>query len=364
MSEWRLIRLNFQQNPVHFGESGIGMEETSERVRSDTLFSAWITIYARLHGKAAVERLLTDLLETPLFRISSTFVYQQVGDRTIDYLPRLIELPPNYPMGRDLKFAKTFKKLSYLPLDVWQRWYQQEGFTEADCRDLQERTEHKTEQAGGALWRSGAFSYQDAFSIHQIPKVAIDRTTRATNLYHVGFVQFRSEPDRKAGLYFLLCFPEANAQLESRLQAALEMLGEEGMGGERSSGAGRFEMEWINLADEHLAQWRSVVAFDQPNSYGLISLFWQNSPLVPELFNDQAKYTMQARRGWMASPSGRQLRRKTVQMFMEGSVFPVMPMGELADVTPDRFNPNHPSHHRIYRSGISLSLPVKLVGVA
>jgi len=72
MSHWRLVRLNFGQNPVHFGELGIGMEQTSERVRSDTLFSAWITAYARLHGKQAVERLLADFLETPLFHLSST----------------------------------------------------------------------------------------------------------------------------------------------------------------------------------------------------------------------------------------------------------------------------------------------------
>ncbi|MFQ3619258.1 MAG: type III-A CRISPR-associated RAMP protein Csm4 [Cyanobacteriota bacterium] len=345
MSQWRLVRLNFGQNPVHFGELGIGMEETSERVRSDTLFSAWITAYARLFGKQAVEQLLTGIQETPLFRLSSTFVYRQIGDRTIDYLPRLIELPPGYPMGDDFTFAKTFKKLAYLPLDVWQRWYQQEGFTPGDRCDLEEKTNSKAEQAGGALWQAGTFSYSEAFQKHQIPKVAIDRTTRATNFYSIGFVQFRAEAQQQAGLYFLLHFPENNPQLEADLQAALEFLGEEGLGGERSSGAGR---------------WRSLVEFDQQNSYGLISLFWQKDPLPPELFNEKAKYTLHARRGWMGSPSGRQLRRKTVQMFGEGSVFPIAPNGQLADVTPDRFDSTQPNHHRIYRSGISLSLPIKL----
>jgi CRISPR-associated protein Csm4 len=360
MSHWRLVRLNFGQNPVHFGELGIGMEQTSERVRSDTLFSAWITAYARLHGKQAVERLLADFLETPLFHLSSTFVYRSLEDRTIDYLPRLIELPLNYPIGSDITFAKTFKKLTYLPLEVWQRWYQQGGFTPEDRQNLEEKTNSKSERAGGALWQAGAFSYKDGFQVHQVPKVAIDRTTRSTNLYHVGFVQFSAKTNEQTGLYFLVYFPAANPQLEADLQEALEFLGEEGMGGERSSGAGRFEPEWLDFADVQLAHWRSVVEFDQPNAYGLISLFWQNDPLPPVLFNEKAKYTLQTRRGWMASPSGRQLRRKTVQMFGEGSVFPVMPAGQLADVTPDRFDPTQPTHHRIYRSGISLSLPVKL----
>lgn len=364
MSNWRLVRLNFGQNPVHFGELGIGMEQTSERVRSDTLFSAWITGYARLFGKQAVEQLLSDFLKKPLFRLSSTFVYRHLGDRTIDYLPRLIELPLGYPIGNDLTFAKTFKKLAYLPLEVWQRWYQQEGFTESDRQDLEEKTNSQSEQAGGALWQAGVFSYKDAFQKHQIPKVAIDRTTRATNFYSIGFTQFSVKENHQAGLYFLVDFPEANPQLEADLQAALEFLGEEGLGGERSSGAGRFEMKWLNFADEQLARWRSAVDFAQPNAYGLISLFWQNPLPADLLLGDQmiptASYTLQARRGWMASPSGRQLQRKTVQMFAEGSVFPVMPVGQLADVTPDRFDPSHPNYHRIYRSGISLSLPVKL----
>ncbi|MDJ0506872.1 MAG: type III-A CRISPR-associated RAMP protein Csm4, partial [Nostocales cyanobacterium LE14-WE12] len=58
MSVWKLVKLNFGNNPAHFGEVGIGMEETSDRVRSDTLFSAWITNYARLFRKDAVEELL------------------------------------------------------------------------------------------------------------------------------------------------------------------------------------------------------------------------------------------------------------------------------------------------------------------
>lgn len=37
---WQLVRLNFGRTPVHFGEKGIGLESTCERVSSDTLYSA------------------------------------------------------------------------------------------------------------------------------------------------------------------------------------------------------------------------------------------------------------------------------------------------------------------------------------
>jgi CRISPR-associated protein Csm4 len=44
-------------------------------------------------------------------------------------------------------------------------------------------------------------------------------------------------------------------------------------------------------------------------------------------------------------------------MFAEGSVFPFKPEGKLADVTPDGF-----TAHSVYRSGISVSLPIKIEG--
>jgi len=358
MSQWKLVKLNFGRSPAHFGEVGIGIEETSERVRSDTLFSAWISAYARLFDKTAVEELLNkfphsqqESQKQPPFRLSSTFIYRRNGERCIYYLPKPLEFPKGYPKD-DLKFTKTYKKRDYLPLEIWQRWYQGDGFAERDIADLIAETEKKangTEQ----LHRLETFDYKQAYKIHQTPKVAIDRTTRSTNFYHTGFVQFEWEQAKQSGLYFLLNFPERNQELEDKLHAALELLGEEGLGGERSSGAGRFEIEWLELPKE----WLDVVNFKQTTHYSLMSLFWE-LPLPKELLPKDkiASYAIQERGGWIASPSsGRQLRRKMVRMFAEGSVFPVEPLGTLADVTPDKFK-----QHKIYRSGISLSLPVTL----
>ena len=363
MSYWRLVRLNFGRNPAHFGELGIGMEETNERVLSDTLFSAWISAYARLFAKQAVEDLLKQFIDRPqqpLFCISSTFIYRRKAEQYIYYLPRLLELPRKYPCGEnDLEFAKTFKKLSYLPLEIWQRWYQGDGFEVGDRQDLIDETKGKS---NGALRQAGVFDYGKACETEQIPKIAVDRNTRATNLYHTGFVQFQWEQTPEgirslSGLYFLLHFSEANPTLENDLHAALCLLGEEGIGGERSSGAGRFEVEWFDFSsrDKVDPRWNQIVNFSQPDRYSLISLFWDFPP--PEnLLTKAASYTIHERGGWIASPfSGRQLRRKSVRMFAEGSIFPEAPIGKLADVTPDGF-----STHRVYRSGISLSLPVHL----
>lgn len=357
MSEWRLVKLKFGRSSAHFGEVGIGIEETGERVRSDTLFSAWISAYARLFEKDAVEELLQQFLDssTPPVRISSTFIYREDGARTIYYLPRPLQFPINYPKDNDLEFFKTYKKLNYLPLEVWQRWYQEEGFLGTDREELIAETKGKSE---GHLCQLGTFDYKKAFKIGQEPKIAVDRITRATNLYHTGFVQFQWEQNGAginslSGLYFLLRFSESDRQLEQNLHAALHLLGEEGIGGERSSGAGRFEVEWLPLPES----WEKMVKFSEGDHHCLISLFWNDDSLeLKQLITEKASYEILERGGWIA---GYQLRRQMVRMFAEGSVFPSQPVGKLADVTPNEFK-QYRNRHNIYRSGISLSLPIKV----
>ncbi|SKB15257.1 CRISPR-associated RAMP protein, Csm4 family [Planktothrix sp. PCC 11201] len=358
MSNWKLIRLNFGQTPAHFGEVGIGLEESRERVRSDTLFSALISSYARLFGTQKVEELLGNFQQSPCFRLSSTFIYRYQKLKYTYYLPKPLAFPKKYPIGNDLEFTKTYKKLSYLPLEVWQRWYQGEGFTDSDRLELIHTT-NKTAKDNDPLHKAGTFDYNQAFKIDKNPKVAIDRTTRSTNFYHTGFVHFeshpnedKSKPENHSGLYFILHFPTTNPHLEKEIQATLIFLGEEGLGGERSSGAGRFKMEWLDLTPE----WKKVVQHQQSN-YCLISLFWDDyDSISPELLNHGACYDIQERGGWIASsPSGYQKRRKMVRMFTEGSVFSACPQGKLANVTPERFK-----DHQVYRSGVSLSLPISI----
>ncbi|OLP19173.1 type III-A CRISPR-associated RAMP protein Csm4 [Leptolyngbya sp. 'hensonii'] len=358
MKRWKIVKLKFGQNPVHFGELGIGLEETSERVRSDTLFSALITIYARLGYP--VENLL-DRFQTeaePPFRLSSTFIYREVNNQSIYYLPRPVALPKNYPAGEDdMDFAKTFKGLKFLPLEIWQKWYQGEGFTARDrCQLIAKTKKNDSGFKGQTLDQAGTFDYGKAFEKHKLPKVAIDRTTSATNFYHTGFVHYQSEQNGNrvkslSGLYFLLHLPEANSALEEELHTTLNFLGEEGLGGERSSGAGRFEAEWLDLP----SQWNDLITIPEANRHSLLSVFWDDAITAKSSLFQEASYELQERGGWITSPfSGRQQRRKSVQMFVEGSVFSDKPQGKLADVTPENFNT-----HKIYRSGIAVSLPVK-----
>jgi CRISPR-associated protein Csm4 len=323
MSTWRLVRLLFGRSPVHFGELGIGMEETSERVRSDTLFSGLMNAYARLYGSQAIEALLKRFIEPeqPPFRLSSTFLWREVENSDakqsspIYYLPKPIAFPRNYPVGEDFQFSKSYRKLIYLPLPLWKRWYQSEGFHRANDPKWLKATSVEQEKL---TVPAGVFEYSSGFKEERIPHVSIDRSTHTSNLYHTSFVRYQwdANADKQqslSGLYFLLRLDDET--LEQEIRAAFEFLGEEGLGGERSSGAGRFELEWKPLTKE----WQELVKFEKATQHCLLSLYLPET-LPPEI--KDAQYEFVERGGWIGSPfSGRQLRRKSVRMFAEGSVF-------------------------------------------
>jgi len=363
MVEWRLVKLKFGRTPVHFGEVGIGLESNNDRVCSDTLFSAIVSIYARLQPNSGeIDRFLqqfpsvdnNDSLTVSPVRISSTFVYYHKQSKEIYYVPRPLKFPINYPIGEDLDFTKTYKNLTYLPLSVWRRWYQGAGFDSQDREELIAKTKGNPH---GRLKDAGTFDYGEAVKTNnKVPRSSIDRDTRSTNLFHTGYTQFAWERNGNdinsvAGLYFLACFDSSD--LENTFKVLLEILGDEGIGGERSSGWGRFQVEWQELPQV----WKDAIAYENGTHYSLMSLLWESDRqwLQDRVANDTtANYKLLPRGGWIVSPTGIQSRRKIVRMFAEGSVFSQQPTGKLANVTPGGFNA-----HQIYRSGISLSLPIR-----
>jgi CRISPR-associated protein Csm4 len=395
MSVWKLVRLDFQTNPVHFGELGIGMEETAERIHSDTLFSAWFSAYARLYPndiKALFDRFPIDDTSQPIeppFRVSSTFIYgksepdshisiakaaatdqipdfseksgisppngKSEPDSYIYYLPTLLKLPAGYPhedvkddVKIALKFAKAFRKLKFLPLSIWHRWYQGTGIDKIEHEELLNKS-GKLAEAGTFFNDKKSTKTIYIYRSQNLPKVAVDRIHSGTNFYQTSFIYFQN-----GGLYFLFYMPTEDKKLYDKLYASLNLLGDEGIGGERSSGAGRFTAEWLELTTE----WKSIIyaKIDRPNR-ALISLFWDTPDVCYSYIQDEnTRYQLQERGGWISARSGRQLRRKSVRMFMEGSIFSQPDGGRLAIVTPDELKGK--KHHPIYRSGVSLSLPI------
>jgi CRISPR-associated protein Csm4 len=155
---------------------------------------------------------------------------------------------------------------------------------------------------------------------------------------------------------------------QKRGELALQVLGDAGVGGERSSGHGLF----------HAYGPHEMPGLLEPVPGGrflTLSLYYpREGELAEVLGGEDVGYRLWVRRGWMASPdrvqsgehgmlSGSGLRRKAVRMFAEGSILRwpgTVPLGALADVTPDAYRQS--GGHAVWRYGYAYPLGYRLEG--
>lgn len=321
-------------SPLHLGEHGIGLEETAEFAHSDTLFGALCFGWAEAHGLDALGELLGQFLAgTPPFIISSAF--PRLGE--VRLLPRPL-LP--LPVGEGA--AESLKDIRWVSEGVFRRWLAGEDLT----------GEVGPETVRGQVWvlaeeavRLPRVRAEAWWTVALRPRVTLDRVTSASNLYYVGAVHFAPE----CGLFCAVMAGDDAAWV--RVQAALEALGELGLGGERSLGFGRFAVKDAGPWEVPAGKGRFVT----------LSLY---HPTAAELgagvLGEDAAYRLVVRSGWVASADWPARRRKWVRMLTEGSVLVgdgARVYGDLADVTPDD---RPPDAHPVYRYGYAFPFGVNL----
>lgn len=355
--------------PFHFGLRGVGIEATGQHAPSDTLFSALCAAIRQLYGSAMLVGFLEECHgHDPPVLLSSAFPYgftrgEGEGERrdpdvpldpsrAVCFFPRPMEPPPGVP---DLPAErKAVKKIAWVSEGVFRGWV---GGEDLKPHFAPERLIHggqvwltDPELASLSGWRDEETDEVVLWVTGDVPRVTVDRGTSTSSVYQAGRVWFRPG----GGLWMLARWRE---DWRERGELALQALGDEGIGGERSAGHGLFRLHGP----------RTLPPLPDPSSGGrfvALSLYY---PAVQELSavlgGDGVGYRFQVRRGWMASPDwveadgseatrGGALRRKAVRMFAEGSVLRWPEgkafLGTLADVTPDVF-----TAHKVYRYGLA-----------
>lgn len=337
MGEKRIVKLDFR-SAIHLGSdiTGVGIEGSRLVAHSDTLFSCLINAYAQLHSGnlKVVETLLARFSEgEPPFRISSAFPYRdEVSGADIYYLPKPLNDPPEFYDEDDgqwyrEKYSKVVNNTQFIKLHHFKDWLNGNHVGLDDLNDQDIR--------------------KDCVSDIR-PQHERDRLTDATTIYHTGLVHFHG----RSGLYFLVELNDENILNWDIFRAILKQAGMNGLGGRRSHGNGIFK-----FTDDPLNHnWQAL--FDLPEQNGFVNL----SLYYPEMTNEfdtlrSVAYQLVLRKGWCYSsvvPS--QMKRQTVTMFSEGAVFRDKPKGTLADVTPDDF-----PIHKVYRYGVPITLPMKIL---
>jgi CRISPR type III-A-associated RAMP protein Csm4 len=153
---------------------------------------------------------------------------------------------------------------------------------------------------------------------------------------------------KEAGLFVIVDAPD---ELFQELNSLTKELGVNGIGSDRNVGGGHFEI----IADE--------IDIDVPqnaNSQILLSLFIPEKEELDLLKLKDSQYSLIQRGGFIAGSSVyefRHLRRKSVYMFEEGSVFPNFEKlkGKIVNLAPTW---NDKRMHKVLRSGKPFTLPI------
>ncbi len=350
----------------HLGERGIGLEETSVVLHSDTLYSAICIAWAILYGEEALRHELVPTDEKqedwrPPFLISSAFPFAG----SVRFYPKPF-LP--FPVERETEIDESERRQIAKLKDV--EFVSEEVFVSLLRNEPQLPESNDELPHGGTLWLSAgeadrmredfgvrSIAAERFWSTVKVPRVTLDVKSGVSNIWHFGRVVFRKTRNEnskaKSGYHFLVRYlDEASAV---RLKAAVRFLGDAGIGGDRSSGHGLFEPVFSTPPAFHIPP--------DANAFIFLSLTFPKRQQVLSLLGEASRYRWITRGGWIGGALPTPLRRKTVRMFAEGSLLTGNPnqyvWGQAVDVTPEN------AHelgllHRVYRYGFAFPVGVRL----
>ena len=348
-----IVRLKFT-SPVRFGadSSGIGIENAQPFVHSDTLFSALCNAWAKYHILSSEE------IEScgSKFLLSSTSFYSyDLGY----FLPKPL-IPCTW-----LNKLQTYEKKQLEKILKNSDWITSEMF----LHWLNPNPPDKVFSEEPNML-SKKLEYGELYREHIVAKHAQDRLTSASNLFHETQYSFKnSDYNDPCGLYFFVSLKDDS--FKETFNQGLQALSQIGLGGERNSGFGRFEVD--DFANGFLCPIEddgSELAFlFQDSSTSLKCLLSLSLPSDSEINilqkvteSNIVHYDLTLRKGWtFSSINYHQMKRQTIYMFSEGSVFEndYCPVGRIEDVAPldEQKNINFP--HPIFRFGKSFFVPLK-----
>ena len=288
--EYKIYRM-IPVSPFHIGVKEGSLEKTMYYIHSDTLFGGICSAYRLLYGRDELESLLEEFKESPPFMISSAFPY--VDDIYFLPIPRSINLTKYV----DKEYIKRFKKIEFVSKQMLEDFIKNDFSLDVD-NILQGKFLVNNEERE----RLEKNNIKRIWFDKEVPRVSIDRINSSSNIYYFGEIYY----NKGCGLYFLVDFIKKD--YSNKLEAAIRLLGDEGIGGDRSYGRGLFKLE-----DDGLS-WDLESGF-----FITLSLYL---PMDDEI--DMVRdgfYEIERRSGWVYSPEWRGARERFIRMFREGSTF-------------------------------------------
>uniref|UniRef100_A0A7C2NLS4 CRISPR system Cms protein Csm4 n=1 Tax=Archaeoglobus fulgidus TaxID=2234 RepID=A0A7C2NLS4_ARCFL len=272
----KVFKLYFK-TPLRIGEAGIGLERAGDILHSDTLFGAMATALAKLNED--VEEFIKRVSAGEL-RFSSCFPFEN-GKY---YLPA-----PQLPVERKWRFLSL------------------ENFEKVISGEIEVKGD------------------ETPYMKFEVPKVVLDRVTSNSGIYYLTAVKFGDN----SGLYFMV---DGNDGL---IKKALKFLQDEGIGGKRTWGLGKFEMKEDEIQIRESGEFYTTLSLTYPTSLDSV-VYWK--PVV--------------RGGWINTAKAT-IRKPKVIMASEGSIFNEAEEGDVINLSIAYSDLSKETGHDVYLNGRS-----------
>jgi len=323
----------------HLGQTGL--DDTSEILHSDTLFSALANVYAMAFGGA--DTFIAHLAEGRL-RFSSGFHAIRHDAGTLFFLPK----PPIRFSGTQR--GKKEKSIRYLSHGVWNCLCSR--FDPDNCSASIDLLAFPSIGGTFAFLEEelpGIASHgrpRPLWGVIDLPKVKVHTLDKDDRLHLETVVQFSARnmgEQSIQGCYHFLVDHTLDEHQWNEFLAAVRIMADEGIGGQRSSGCGQFES--VSVADVNLS-----LTTDASHFLGLSLVAPEGND---EFHNGLAYYDTMIRGGGTLGRAGNATRhRRQIRLVREGALLKSAINGRLVDVSPGLDG-------SVLRNGLNFSIPIK-----
>jgi CRISPR-associated protein Csm4 len=319
-----IIRMEFFSG-LHIGRGFEELDKTATTYSSDALKSALFAIGLPYNPEWEID----EKIFFEGFKISSAFPFY--GNEY--FLPKPGGMKFNFSSANDLNEAKKAKKINYVSTKIFDQWVLT---PEKPINVLEEQV------CDGSYLFSGTAAKKFLHTTVQQRVIVSTEENSNTRPYYFERLLFAEG----SGLYFFIEFQ--NADLKPKVMHALRLLGDAGIGTDRTVGNGQFSVsqpQSFNLPKSNIKGQQLALGLYLPTREEL-----SNLDLA------ECNWSLVRRGGFMAASdninfSG--LRKKSIYLFAEGSIFKSKTLlkGRYVDLKPEW---NTLEMHPVWRCGSPL----------
>ena len=326
MADYTIIKLS-NLSPMHIGTGRESYDFSASTLHSDTLTSALAAIKAQKGESSDLKGFLNS------FKLSSAYPFYE---DTLFLPTPLGKLNVRVNSMEEHLYRKALKKVRYAAVHIWQE------IAKGECVELD------YSQINGEFISDRPIQISQSY-VNE--RVSISRSGQEDSDPFFFEWNYYSQC---AGLYVLT---DAQGEELEDLVCLFKILGQQGIGTDKSVGGGKFDVE-VSKNKLHFDK------MSDANASLLLSLY---IPLESELASidlEKSTYNLVLRGGFIAGSQEdrfRHLKKKSIYMMDTGSVLVTTNAleGKVVDLRP---NWNDEALHPVYRSGRAISIPIRIIG--